>query len=369
MPRKILFFIEALCSGGKERRFIELLCYLKANTDFKMQLVLMSEEIHYSYVLDLNIPVAVIKRKGLKYDPGVFRRFYLIARKFNPDIIHTWSIMTTFYAIPCSLLLKRPIVANLVSNAKMKFSKWSLSNLFLRTSCYRAQKILANSNAGLKAYGITSPKSVVVHNGVRLDRFSGINGFDYLRETYGITSRFIVTMVATFTINKNYDFFLDVAKLVRTVRPDITFVGVGNGPFFSKIKERIDKEEINNVILTGEQKNVEKFIAASDIAVLFTNNKYHREGISNSIIEYMALGKPVITTDKNGGSLEIVEDGKSGFILEENARLVTRKIIELISDEELRKSMGSQGKEIIKSRFSIEKMGNRFTTIYDEVLM
>lgn len=368
MPRKILFFIESLCSGGKERRFTELLCYLKQNTNYRMQIVLMSNEIHYSYVRDLNIPVVVLKRKGLKKDPRIFYKFYKVAKKFNPDIIHTWSIMTTFYAIPAKLLLKRPVVANLISNAKMKFKKWSLINLCLKICCAQSKKVLSNSFAGLKAYNINSEKSCVIYNGVRLERFKQEPEREKTKKEIGIKTRFAVIMVASFSANKNYDFFLDVAKEMQRRNKEVTFIGVGGGTLLPDIKKRVRAEKIKNVLLVGEQKHVEKLISVTDISVLFTNCKYHREGISNSIIEYMALAKPVITTDVYGGSSEIIEDGVSGYIVNEDIPQLIQKICELLRNEPLRKKMGKRGNEIIKSEFSIGKMGASFLNIYNQAL-
>ena len=90
---KILFFIETLRSGGKERRLIELLIYLT-----KTQIISSARtdrnEIHYDYVKDLGIPIEIIKGIPEK-DPSLFFRFYKIA-KIQSDIIHSWGTMTTF---------------------------------------------------------------------------------------------------------------------------------------------------------------------------------------------------------------------------------------------------------------------------------
>ena len=103
----------------------------------------------------------------------------------------------------------------------------------------------------------------------------------------------MVVMVASFSKYKDYDLFVDVAKGIGKIRDDTTFIGIGDGSEWNRIQQRIKDEQINNIVLTGKQKEVERFIAASDIGLLCT----YSEGISNSIIEYMSLGKPVISTD------------------------------------------------------------------------
>lgn len=92
------------------------------------------------------------------------------------------------------------------------------------------------------------------------------------------------------------------------------------------------------------------------------------KGISNSIIEYMSLGKPVISTDINGGSREIIIEGETGYCTERNTEKVVAAINFLLNNEKLRESMGNKGRERINSHFSIDKFGNEFDIVYKEVL-
>lgn len=368
MPKKILYFIESLRSGGKERRFIELLHYLSRNSQFQLMVILTCDEIHYSYFIDLKIPYKVIERKkGLKKDPSLFVRFYTECKKFNPDIVHTWGTMTTFYSIPAKIFLKFPLVANLIADSKKNFGTFALSNLFFKTCCYFSDFILGNSEAGFNAYGVRGTKKRLIYNGVRFERFSISIDKEEYRKKLDVHTEYMVVMVASASVNKDYDFFLDIAKHFIHLRNDVTFIGVGGGSELDRLKERVLTEEIRNVILAGNRSNVETLIASADIGVLFTNTKHHAEGISNSIIEYMALGLPVITTDTAGGSREIIMHGKSGFILNADLLIVSDKIIELLNNQDIRDSFGNKGKEIIHNSFSIERMGNEYQNLYFQI--
>lgn len=121
--------------------------------------------------------------------------------------------------------------------------------------------------------------------------------------------------------------------------------------------------QINNTILIGKSSQVESLISASDIGVLFSPS----EGISNSIIEYMALGKPVITTDIIGGSREIVEDGKTGYIMKANALEISNRISEIINNPDLMNKLGQRGKQNIKQKFSLESMGSEYVELYEKI--
>jgi glycosyltransferase involved in cell wall biosynthesis len=163
--------------------------------------------------------------------------------------------------------------------------------------------------------------------------------------------------------NKDYDFLLDIAKMTYSQRKDVTFIVVGEGPELERLKTRIKKEKITNMRLIGKRNDVELLVSTSDIGVLFTPS----EGISNAIMEYMALGKPVSTTDICGGSNEIIANNESGYIVERNAQKVINNIFQLLDNEQLRLNMGAYGKFIINSKFNIAIMGNEFLKIYQSI--
>lgn len=361
---KILFFAESLQTGGKERRLLELIEYLTLQSNYEIALVLTEDEIHYRYVYDLKITIKIIKRKHLKYDPSVFVRFYELCSSFKPDIIHTWGRMSTFYALPAKFRFSIPLVSNLIADTKRKFKTFSVDSLFFHSCISFSEIILSNSMAGLSAYKLASSKTKVIYNGVNLERFNLDLDIRRGRVELEINTKFMVVMVASFSKNKDYDLYLNVAKKMGSMRSDVTFVGVGDGTDWHRIQERIKEEQINNVILTGKRTDIEQIIACSDIGILCT----YTEGISNAIIEYMALGKPVIVTDQEGGSKEIVIEGETGYCTNSSIEDVSSLINKLLNDAELRKLLGQNGRERIISQFSVDRMGKDYEAIYNEVI-
>lgn len=363
MSKKILFFIEGLWPGGKERRLVELLIYLKENTDYKIRLVLTENQIHYDYILKYNIQIDVIKRFYFKKDPSLFLRFLKIAKEFKPDIIHSWGFMTTFYAIPTKIILNKPMLGNLIAYAKNNDKKFSFSNFIQQVAFKFSDVILGNSIAGFKEFGIDKNiKTRLIYNGVRLERFDIQIDEERIKVNLNIHTTYILIMVAAIRKSKDYDLLLDVAKELAKYRNDITILGVGGGDELGRLEKRINDEGIANVRLMGKQNSVEQLIKISDIGLLFS----YSEGISNAIIEYMALNKPVITTDTYGGSCEIIEQGKSGYIIEKNVNVLTDKIIELLENKYLRIQLGNRGREIIEEKFSINKMGQSYVELYSK---
>lgn len=361
---KILFFTESLTSGGKERRILELIQYLRQHTDYEISLVITEDIIDYDYVYQLGVPLILIKRERLKYDPQPFVKFYRYCREFKPDIIHAWGRMTTFYTIPTKLIRGIPLISSMIADAKRDYKIFSFDYLFFSSNLLFSNIILANSKAGLTAHKVKSHKAKAIWNGVHIERFQQKYDIKKVKEELNVTTEYMLVMVAAFSLFKDYDLFLDVAKGIGKIRNDVTLVGVGYGSEWERIQQRIKDEHITNVILIGKRKDVESIMAASDIGILCT----YAEGISNSIIECMALGKPVISTDIVGGSKEIILEGETGYCIERNAEKIVSSIDYLLNNAELRISMGNKAKERISSHFSIKKMSEEFTHIYEDVL-
>lgn len=362
---RILFFLESLQGGGKERRAAELISYLNEQRgEYEIELILTEDDIHYEDVIKTGIRITILKRKGFKYDPRIFLGFYKICRRFRPDLIHTWGKMATFYAIPAKSILGIPIVSNLIADTIKGYGRFSKYALLLKTNVFFSDVVLANSRAGLDTYRVDPSKSRVIYNGVRLSRFNADFDNSGLRENLGIRTKFVVVMVATFSEFKDYDLFVDTARETGRRRNDVTFVAVGDGPELTRIKARLKNENVNNVILAGRLKNVEQIVSAADIGLLCTKS----EGFSNSIIEYMALGKPVIASDVHGGSKELIKDGVTGYCTPRDPIIIADLTDKLLNDQSLRLSMGRKGKERIEMNFSIDRMGEEFRSLYNEVL-
>lgn len=363
---RIIFFIESLRSGGKERRLLELLHYLGKHTDYEMILAIIEDEIHYKYVTNLDVDIRILRRRFFKKDPLLFFRFFCLCNEFNPQIIHTWGGMPAFYALPVVILKKVIHVNSQIADAPDHIKKHGFQNWVTHLNFRYSDIVLANSNAGLRSYNVHGKKCRTIYNGIRLERFSNLPDKEAVKAEFNIRTVYAVIMVASFSINKNYDQFLDIAEFFSGKRKDVTFVGVG-GPLgtaneFDRIKNRAAK--LDNVIMTGSIENTESLINACDIGVLFSFS----EGISNSIIEYMACGKAVIANDA-GGTGEILTNGETGFLLtKETKEEIASLIIYLLENEEKRREMGANARLHVEKNFSIDRMGSDFVKLYTEIL-
>jgi len=360
---KILFFIDSLHSGGKERRLTELMKALASKSGMEFRLVVMNKEIHYKEVLNLNIKIHYLIRKTKK-DLSIFNGFYKICREFQPDIIHAWNSMTVLYSIPASILLRIKLINGMVANAPLNSNMFNKNWLRAKLTFPFCDLIIANSKAGLKAYPSALKKTAVVYNGYDFKRNEQLTRKQTIREELDISTKFIISMVASFSKAKDYKTFFKAAGIVLEKRDDVTFLAIGHdtdSPECLKLAENfIDKRFFR---LLGKKSNVESYLNLIDIGVLAT----FTEGISNSIMEYMAFGKPVIATE-GGGTIELVEDKITGYLIKVgDAKELASKIQLLLNDCELRDQMGKGGEQRIKKLFSIDNMTNRFISYYNKI--
>lgn len=353
---RILFIIDSLSEGGKERRLVELIKSLVRKGNISISLILLTDIISFQEIKELSIEIKIIKRK-IKKDPSVFFQIYSYCRNFKPDIINTWGLMPAVYAVPSSKLLNIKLVNSMIVNAP--------ENLDLHTKIFSSlvlpfsDIIASNSFAGLESYNVKK-RSVVIYNGFDFGRISNLKNADDVRKELGIKTNFVAGMVAGFRKHKDYETMIAAANSMTGEREDISFVLVGDGPELEKYRRKSKSEKI---IFTGRRGDVESIMNICHVGILST----FTEGISNSIVEFMALGKPVIATE-GGGTKEIVTNGLTGFLIPKRSPVVLAdKIKMLLDDQNLCRKLGNNSRERIINDFSMSTMTEKYYNLFKNV--
>jgi len=360
---KILFFIDALPAGGKERRLLELMKGLKKRDDVEFELVIMSRDLHFQEVFELGINIHFIIRKTKK-DISVFSKFYHICKKFKPDIVHCWDSMSAVYLAPICKITGIKLVNGMVVDAPDKNKILNKNWLRARFVFPFSSSIIGNSFAGLKAYNVPKKKQVCIYNGFEFKRICHLPNKDFIRSQHNITSKYVVGMVASYSKFKDYKTYYSAAQIIIDKKYDVTFLAIGRDTDSENSFKMVPDKYKQQFRFIGKSSAVESLVSIMDICVLST----FTEGISNAILEYMALGKPVVATE-GGGTGEIVLNNTTGFLVRpKNTEDLVLKIELLLKNDHLRYSMGDAGKKRIQHFFSIDKMVNNFVNEYYKVM-
>lgn len=367
---KILFFIDSMNAGGKERRLTELMKALKLNEAVHFELVVMNDFIHYKEILQLGIKVHYLVR-STKKDVRVFQKFYNICKSFKPDIVHCWDSMTAVYAVPACKLLNIKLVNGMVVDTPVKQNVSNKHWLRARFIFPFANIVIGNSRAGLTAYGAAINKSVCIYNGMDLKRFKNLMPANEMRVQLlgkGSETFFIAGMVAAFEERKDYKTLISAAIEFVSSNDDARFLLVGDGADLEAIKKAVPPSVRDKIIFLGKRTDIESIVNSFDVGILLTNTGVHGEGISNSIIEYMALGKPVIAT-RGGGTNEVVIDGQNGFLIDAHKKdQLLEKLKLLMANKKLQTELGQRGIEMVHEKFDIKNMTAQYVHTYQKLL-
>ena len=361
---KVLLLTDNLGGGGKQRRLVELVKGFQKYGDIELYMVIFSDIVHFTEIYDLNVNVTIIKRIP-KRNPFVFYRLLKLCRKINPDLIHSWGTMSTIFAIPSSVLLKIKLINGNIVDAPDDLHFFDKRLFRARLTFPFSTVIAGNSIAGLNAYGVPEHKRVCIYNGFDTKRISNLENELVIRKKLGINTDKVVGMVGSFLGNKDYDTYVKVAFMIFEKRNDVTFVAVGDGPELIKYKNLIPKKYHSRFIFTGLQRDVESIINVFNVGVLST----YTEGVSNAILEYMALSKPTVVTI-GGGTVETIENDKTGFLIPpKNPDVMVEKILYLLDNTYEAKCMGLYGRKRLEGTFSLKKMTEAFYQLYSNLLI
>ncbi|MCD6569669.1 MAG: glycosyltransferase, partial [Deltaproteobacteria bacterium] len=314
---RILYLIDTLAFGGAERQFLELVRGVSKLEEIEPFVGYFTERAqgYKSQLVTLGIPVNLFERTK-KYDTGLIFKIRHYCLKNKIDLIHSFSTLAGLVAVICGKLCGIPVVASTIRNSKDTDLKAYPS---IRLQSFLADCFVANSHAGFKnRFKKMKANFRVIYNGINLKRFR-INPAESqkVRKIYNLDRfKHVVSMVASLSRNKDFDTFIDAIPLVLKAKPDTVFLLVGDGSERSRLEEKVfDLSISNNVIFTGYTHDVIGILANTDVSVLMTNASRIVEGISNSLLESMAVGVPVIAS-RGGGTDEIIENGVNGILVD-----------------------------------------------------
>lgn len=189
-------------------------------------------------------------------------------------------------------------------------------------------------------------KSVVVNgSGVDLKKFN----------TTVLPEQIQFLLIARLLGDKGVREYFKAAKVVREKYPDIKFALVG---WIDSHPDAISKEELQNsidagdIFFYGRVDDVKPAISESSVYVLPS----YREGTPRTVLEAMAMGRPIITTDAPGCK-ETVKDGVNGYIVKvKSSKALVTAMLNFIEQRELIESMGNQSRKIAEDKYDVDKV-------------
>ena len=214
-----------------------------------------------------------------------------------------------------------------------------------------------------------SPQNLfrVIPNGVDTLKFNpAVKGIS-IRESYGIRHEPVVLFVGRAFPMKGLQYLICAAHQVLEELPETKFLIVGGGFGIEEYVYLCERLGIRNSFVFRArvpEEDIPRYYAASDVFVL---PSIAGENLPITILEAMASGKPVIASNLSGIPEE-VEDGSSGLLVQpRDVTQIADAIIKILSNEELAQEMGKRGREIVETKFTVDRMVKQTLDAYETI--
>ncbi len=208
----------------------------------------------------------------------------------------------------------------------------------------------------------------VVPNGIDPSRFRNGHG-GQVRAEFGIPADIpLITLVGAVSAAKDPLTFAQAAARIAETRPDVHFLlaGVSADPELeARLRAFIEEHGLSGRLhLLGFRRDVPDLLAATTVLV----STSVQETFGRTLIEAMALGKPVVAT-RCGGPEEVVADGETGFIVPpRDPEATAAAVLKLLSDPALAARMGAAGRKRVEHHFTAEAYTRRIEAVIEEAL-
>ncbi|MGE5375844.1 MAG: glycosyltransferase family 4 protein [Bacteroidota bacterium] len=359
--------------GGAERQLQQLAPRLR-DLGYELHILTRHEKGLARFELIEGVPVHRLPAAGPKMlaaatftRSAVWKLIHL-----RPDIIHAHEILTpASIAILAKRILMRPVLVKLLRGGargdiyKIKrrpFWKSDMRRLIRDVDAFLV--ISREIDQELAALDVPPEKRVFLPNGVDTVRCTPASEErkQKLRASLSLPQQAKIVLYAGRLVpEKRVDHLLMIWPEVRTRFPAAHLLILGEGAE----RDRLMEMNVDGAQFTGQVQEAVPYLQAADLFVLPSST----EGLSNSILEAMSCGLPVLATTV-GGAPDVIQHKVSGWLIPpEDVDALQSGLETLLDDEALCFNLGSHARERILSHFSLDSVAKRLAVLYQQLLV
>lgn len=368
---------------------IDAFCRELIKRDFKVTILTFGSQTH----LEADYPYKVIKISHKIFQPlkNIIFGFKVFQLALKNDLIYAEDLYAAgFFSFLVSKILRKKMILrfagdsaweaaqlkynikdNILSFQKKKY-KWQieLKKWLRKLILVNSAKIIAVSNFMKNLainIGVSEEKIKVIYNSIDFQKRERISDLDKLKKDLNLNQGPILITAGRLVPWKNIDIFFYLMPAFLRKYGAINFLIIGIGPEENNLKNLTKELKIEKFVrFLGKvpQEKMLNYFSLADIFVLNTNY----EGLSHTILEAMAAGLPVVSTNI-GGNPEVIEDGKNGFLVGYNNREQWfESVSKLLDDFDLRKRFIEEGGKSL-NKFNWQKLIDETTNVFKECLI
>ncbi|MBI4953028.1 MAG: glycosyltransferase [Myxococcales bacterium] len=375
---RLLLFTTSLGIGGTEGQFAELALRLDPR---RFRVSITSFRLagpHFARLAARGIPMTELPVRRLWGAHTLWQQlaFARALRAERIDLVHATGFYPNVFALPVT----RATGVRALGSVREHAGHWRAMQRranWLALSLADAVVVNAETTRREVCDAGLAPGAVrLIHNGLDVERFACAVPRAELRSELGWPADApVVAVVSRVAPAKGIDVFLAAAVRLASARPDVRFLVIGDsglvragadvmGGYRAELERRAAELGLGGRIrFLGQRSDVPELLAAVDIAVQPSLS----EALSNSLLESMASGTPVVAT-RVGDHAAVVDDGVTGLLCPPgDAGALAAAIERLLRDRALGRVLGSRARASARARFAMDRMVGDTQALYEEV--
>lgn len=363
---RILHLIETGGPGGAEMVLFNLATGIDR---VKCQSVvgLLRKGWLYNQLVSGGIDVRILPSGG-SFDIRILLSLLRLIKEKRINLVHSHLMDMNFYSSIAAKMAKIPHIATEHGDIHHLSKTGRLITIKARAVAHLSNKIICVSRFTKEAFirraQVNENKVLVIYNGIPVSNFCNVINRVKKKTELGIKEGdILIGSTGNLYSIKGHVYLLKATKEVLQRFKNVKLLILGRGELLEKLKRECSELGISgNVFFLGYRNDVFEILKIIDIFVLSSIS----ESFSIAIVEAMLAGKPVIAT-RSGGPEEIVIDGETGFLVTpRNSEEIAEKIIYLIENEGIGKSMGDKGRARAEKYFNLKTMIANYEHVYEK---
>jgi L-malate glycosyltransferase len=360
----LVFLIDQMAIGGTEKQLIEIINLLNKKL-YNIFLVCLRDS-DYLQNIHLDCKQKIFPTSSLLSINGIrmLFRFINFLKEENIDILQTFFIDSNIFGVLAGRFagIKKIIISRRDLGFWYTKKLLYLLRIINKLNCRYVVNSKAVKEVVVKYERIKEDRIDIIYNGISLKPFESKYNIKKIKSELKIPETDKIVGIVS-NLNrpvKRVDIFISASAFVLKKINNTSFIIVGEGYLKNELMQLAEDLNIKNKIhFVGSQDNIYPYLQLFDIGALTSET----EGFSNSILEYLAAGLPVVCTN-SGGNTEIIRNGINGYLVEQNEpEQFANAIIKLLLDRNKVSVIKNNNLEII-NKFSLENKKRQLNEYY-----
>lgn len=360
----ILHVVDSLEVGGLERTVVRLATAQKESGHLVSVATVFRNGPLTDALQHSKIPVHCLEKR-MGFDLSSVRKLRKISKN-NINIVHTHNPVPHYYATLATLGIDVKRISTR-HDMGVHLKRKRMEDLY-RLALKKTHAVVLVCEAAKERFINESivPKELasVVYNGIEPTKAPDRQGFEdqQVRHKLGLPATGpLIGSVGRLNPVKNYETLINAFSLFSRSSPDASLVIVGDGPERQNLQKLIQTLGLEHQAkLLGERNDIDELLAQFSIFALTSKT----EGFSVALVEAAWAGLPIVATDV-GGNREIIDDGKSGFLVSVgDTSAVANKLQFLLSNKDFHTNASRLIRSKAENNWSLESMANHYYAIY-----